>query len=107
MSKSKKSKTECTVFLETTLTLETVTLHLQLNIGTYMKTQHLTGKGSASSLPLANLKLMTPSDSITRCRRKIQNEENRFWPTDPKVAKARNINMESWREWANMKRDTL
>jgi hypothetical protein len=63
--------------------------------------------GEIVTVPLIHLPYMTPQDAISRVRRKIQNEENRFWPTDPNVAKRRNINMESWKEWARVKQDCL
>lgn len=38
-------------------------------------------------------------DNVKRVRAKIQNEEGKYLPTDPKVRKARRINEEKWNEW--------
>jgi len=45
------------------------------------------------------VKATTP-ETVSRCRRKIQNDENRFLPTDPKVRRQRKIAEEIYRQWA-------
>ena len=63
------------------------------------------GKGWAA--PLHNISKLDSEDKLSRIRRKIQNEEGRFFPTDPKVAEKRGINMEHWRQWAATRKDHL
>lgn len=46
--------------------------------------------------------LPTP-ESLTRVRRKIQNEEYRYLPTDPEVMRKRAIKCEAVSEWAVMR----
>lgn len=57
--------------------------------------------------PLRNIPKLDSEDKLSRIRRKIQNAEGRFYPTDPKVAEKRGINMENWRQWASQRNDTL
>lgn len=46
---------------------------------------------------LKDLYSVPREDNVKRIRAKIQNEEQRFLPTEWKVAKQRKINEESWR----------
>lgn len=41
--------------------------------------------------------------TISRVRRRVQNEEGRYLPTRLAVAKKRRISEEEWREWSNEK----
>lgn len=58
-------------------------------------------------VPLKNILKLDSEDKLSRIRRKIQNEEGRFWPTVEHVAQKRGIAMEHWRQWAAQKNDTL
>lgn len=64
-------------------------------------------EGGHWQVPLSNILKLDSEDKLSRIRRKIQNEEGRFWPTLEEVAQKRGIAMEKWRQWANQKRDTL
>jgi hypothetical protein len=48
---------------------------------------------------ISNMFELAREDNIKRLRAKIQNEENKFLPTDPEVRKQRKINEEKWREY--------
>ena len=48
---------------------------------------------------LLNLYELPTEDHVKRIRAKIQNEENKFLPTDAKVRKQRKINEEKWRTY--------
>ena len=50
------------------------------------------------AIPLSSLYNVPSYDTISRARRKIQNDEHLFLPTDEKVAKARQLNMEVWKK---------
>jgi len=43
---------------------------------------------------------ITPAETITRCRRHIQNDLNLYLPTDEEVIRARSISAEAVKEWA-------
>lgn len=47
-----------------------------------------------------NLKNLTPAETITRCRRKIQNTLGLYLPVDPQVRIARKIKEDAFRDWA-------
>jgi hypothetical protein len=58
-------------------------------------------------VPLSNVPKLDSEDKISRIRRKIQNTEGRFFPTQARVARKRGVNMEHWRKWAAQRNDTL
>lgn len=66
-------------------------------INTYHKnlvTQDTDGEPAVS---LRHLKDLPPVESLTRARRIIQNDDQKYPPTDPKVVKARKIKEENYR----------
>ena len=56
---------------------------------------------------LKNLSRLTSESKLGRIRRKIQNEEGRFWPTVESIAKKRKLNMVEWKQWSLTRKDTL
>ena len=50
-------------------------------------------------IPYTELKKMITPESITRCRRKL-NEDHRYLPTDPKVIRRRRLREREIRRWA-------
>jgi len=49
-------------------------------------------------IPYNILKKAPKLETIVRVRRKIQNEEHKYLPTDPKVLKRRRLLAETWRK---------
>ena len=49
-------------------------------------------------IPYNKLKQMIPAETITRCRRNIQNDERIFRPTDPEVIRKRGKRQQEFRE---------
>lgn len=56
------------------------------------------GLGGEVLVSLKDLFELPREDNVKRYRAKIQNEENRYLPTEEKIAKARKINIELWRK---------
>ena len=52
---------------------------------------------------LRSLNLLPREDNVKRIRAKLQNEENKFLPTDEKVREQRKISEEQWREYLGYK----
>lgn len=52
--------------------------------------------GKNSSILLNDFKHFPPMENIRRSRQLIQNGDNEYLPTDPKVRKARRIKEENW-----------
>ena len=52
---------------------------------------------------LRSLTLLPREDNVKRIRAKLQNEENKFLPTDEKVREQRKISEEQWREYLGYK----
>lgn len=50
--------------------------------------------------PYAELVKLPPAESLTRCRRKIQHDENRYMPTNPDVIEKRRMNEEKIKNWS-------
>jgi len=65
--------------------------------------------GWNSNVPFEDLEKISSPESITRCRRQIQNDSNnpRFLPTDPKVIAARGIKEEQLRAYYGGRRDDI
>jgi len=68
---------------------------LWLIIAVWQKKQHID-----CFIPYDRLREMISPESIRRVRQKIQNEENRFPPTDPKILTRRRRKEQKIREWA-------
>lgn len=54
-------------------------------------------------IPFEDFDKMTSFESITRIRRRIQNDDNELLPLSEDVRKQRGISEEEWREWAKNK----
>ena len=52
---------------------------------------------------LRSLTLLPREDNVKRIRAKLQNEENKFLPTDEKVREQRKISEEQWRDYLGYK----
>jgi hypothetical protein len=50
-------------------------------------------------IPFEDFKRMIPFESVSRCRRHIQNNDKVFLPTDQKVREHRQISEEDWLAW--------
>lgn len=50
-------------------------------------------------IPFEELPNLASPETITRCRRKL-NEEGKYLPTNPQVLERRGIRQEEFREWA-------
>jgi len=57
-------------------------------------------KGEKLFIPWTLFDEFPSYESITRCRRKIQNDEQRNLPTDPEVLEKRKLRKEAFRGWA-------
>lgn len=58
-----------------------------------------TSQGDKSGIFLDALFILPREDNIKRIRAKIQNEENKYLPTDPNVRKKRKISEEAWYDY--------
>lgn len=56
---------------------------------------------------LLNILKLESEDKLSRLRRKIQNTEGRFLPTNKDVAIKRGISMEKWHAFGAQRNDTL
>lgn len=58
-----------------------------------------TSQGDKSGIFLDALFILPREDNIKRIRAKIQNEENKYLPTDPNVRNKRKISEEAWYDY--------
>ena len=58
-----------------------------------------TSQGDKSGIFLDALFILPREDNIKRIRAKIQNEENKYLPTDPNVRRKRKISEDAWYDY--------
>ena len=70
------------------------------NSDTYLCWKFLREKAGVNIyIPFEDFARMPSFETIIRMRAQIQNDEQRFLPTDPEARKRRKINEEEWRAW--------
>jgi len=70
------------------------------NLLLFMYWDKCDGLDADNFLDEAVITKLTPSESITRCRRNIQNTYGMFLPTEESVLEEREIKQEAVRDWA-------
>lgn len=63
----------------------------------YYPDKIITGKSGRQAVLFEHLYTLPREDNVKRYRAKLQNDQLKFLPTDPAVAKQRGINEEVWR----------